>query len=465
MGEPLTRASRGGGRDALVFRLPPAESPLATFARFRTLPKPTLLHSSDPSHPLGRYSYFAADPVSALQGWATEWPAHRSQLRRTLRERSTVTGLPPFQGGWMGWFTYELGTAFLPMPRVAADGEAVPDVGLALYDWVIAWDHSTGERWLISTGVDADGEADPRRAGDRAAEVLAQLEAPAPQPSQVIDSTDRAIPDMSAARYRERVADIVQRILAGEIFQANLTQRFTVPFAGDLVALADAVAARTGAPMGAVLEWGDLGVVSASPERFLRFDPASRMVESRPIKGTRPRVADPEQDALAAAELAASVKDRAENVMITDLLRNDLSKVSEPGSVTVPALCALETHPTVHHLVSTVQSRAREGCDALSILEAAFPGGSISGAPKLRAIEILAELEPVARGIYCGAIGWLGLDGALDTNLAIRTVVRRNGIATVHAGGGITARSDPESEYQESLVKLSALLAALGAVQ
>ena len=243
----------------------------------------------------------------------------------------------------------------------------------------------------------------------------------------------------------------------------NLSQRFTVPFAGTALALNREIGKRTAAPMAAYLQHDRVQVISASPERFLRFDPVTRQVETRPIKGTRPRRTDAADDARLARELQESDKDRAENVMIVDLLRNDLARVCKPGSVRVPVLNALESHPTVHHLVSTVTGVLRAECDALDLLAATFPGGSITGAPKLRAMSIINELEPVARGIYSGAIGWLGLDGAMDTSIAIRTVIIAGGIASFHAGGGITAQSDPADEFRETLDKARALTAAVTA--
>ena len=370
----------------------------------------------------------------------------------------------------MGWLSYELGRTFDQMPLAEPDPFEVPDVSLGLYDWVIAWDHRAAKCWLISTGIDADGAHHEGRASARAAELMARIAAP------LTDSPDTAraasamaletLPpwlhaDFTPAEYRAAVASVIEYILAGDIFQANLTQRFTAPFSGDPLRLLAAVERTAPAPLGAYLRHDEVQLFSASPERFLRYDPRSRTVETRPIKGTRRRDAEPRRDADLARELAASEKDRAENVMIVDLLRNDLSRVCEAGSVTVEALCRLESHATVHHLVSVITGRLRAGNDAFDLLAAAYPGGSVTGAPKLRAMAILAELERVRRGIYCGAIGWLGLDGGLDFNLAIRTIIVKDGVAAIHAGGGVTARSDPEEEYRETLDKARALIAAL----
>jgi para-aminobenzoate synthetase component 1 len=258
---------------------------------------------------------------------------------------------------------------------------------------------------------------------------------------------------------------VIDYVVAGDIFQANLSQRFTTPFRGDALALYRALRRRAAGSHAAYLDRGRVQLCSMSPERFLQYDPVTRHVETRPIKGTRPRDhADPGHDTSLAADLLTSAKDRAENVMIVDLLRNDLHRVCEADSVAVPSLCRLETHAAVHHLVSIVTGTLRPGLDALDLIAATFPGGSITGAPKLRAMDIIAELEPVARGAYSGAIGWIGHDGALDLNIAIRTVTLVDDVASVHAGGGITALSEPAAEYQETLDKAQALLDALAEV-
>lgn len=450
----------------VVLPLVPPPDPVALLAACRDLPRPLLLDGADPLHPLGRRSYLMADPVAIAEGDAADWPTLADRLRATLTgDTRPDPALPPFQGGWAGWFGYELGAAFDRMPRVAHPSVPLPDCSLALYDVVIAWDHATGDAWLISTGVDATGRRSRERAVTRAAAWAPRLRAatealpPAPPPAAAAPATA----DFTPAAYRTAVAQVVDAILAGDLFQANLTQRFTVPVAEDPVTLYRRLRARTPAPMGAFLAHPRAAILSASPERFLRYDAATRAIETRPIKGTRRRVDDAGEDAAQVAALLASAKDRAENVMIVDLLRNDLSRVAEAGSVAVPALCRHEAHPTVHHLVSIVTATLREGLDALDLLAATFPGGSITGAPKLRAMALLADLERVTRGVYCGAIGWLGLDGAMDTAIAIRTMTVADGVAAVHAGGGVTARSTPEEEYQESLDKARALLGALGA--
>jgi para-aminobenzoate synthetase component 1 len=438
--------------------------PIQALERYADLPYVCLLHSAAPEHPLSRYSFLAADPVSVISENADAWPSVRARIRAAIRPgRLPFPELPPLQGGWMGWFSYELGTAFDRVRRHACEPVPVHDIALGLYDWIIGWDHAAGRTWLVSTGCDVTGAPDSRRARRRAAMALERWRAtptvPAPL-SPVIDPASVGA-DFTAESYRHVVRAAIDHVLAGDIFQVNLSQRFSHPFAGGPLALNRAVGKRTAAPMAAYVQHDGVQIISASPERFLRFDPATRNVETRPIKGTRPRRTDPADDARLARELEASDKDRAENVMIVDLLRNDLARVCEPGSVRVPVLNALESHPTVHHLVSTVIGVLRADCDALDLLAATFPGGSITGAPKLRAMSIIRELEPLTRGVYSGSIGWIGLDGAMDTNIAIRTVTLADGIATFHAGGGITAQSDPEDEYRETLDKAGALIAAI----
>jgi para-aminobenzoate synthetase component 1 len=264
--------------------------------------------------------------------------------------------------------------------------------------------------------------------------------------------------------YLDAVTRVREYIVAGDIFQANLSQRLEAPLEEDPWHLYRRLREVNPAPFAAYLEFEGVSVASASPERFLRVSPDGR-VETRPIKGTRPRGISPLHDAAIGQSLRDSEKDRAENLMIVDLLRNDLSRVCRPGTVRVPELFTLERYQTVHHLVSTVEGTLAPGSDALDLLAAAFPGGSITGAPKVRAMEIIAELEPSRRGLYCGSIGYVSVTGAMDTSIVIRTLVCGGGRVTCSVGGGIVADSDPESEYQETLDKARGLITALaGAV-
>ncbi len=446
-----------------VIALDLSRSPLDALSRFLDLPDPVLLESAADAHSLSRYSFLAADPVDTINATASEWPSVCVRVRATLLAPPVNDArLPPFRGGWLGWFGYELGSAFDHVARHPNQPLPVADIALGLYDWVIAWDHALGQAWLISTGIDAAGVADPRRARLRADAVLERWTAD--QPTERHGAGVTITPprsDFAAEQYQAAVHQVIGYVLAGDIFQANLAQRFTTTFDRNPIMLYANLRRGTPAPMAAFLRRGDISVVSASPERFIRLAMPLRQIETRPIKGTRPRHADPEADRQLADELQQSEKDRAENVMIVDLMRNDLSRVCVPGSVKTPELCALESHPTVHHLVSTVTGELQPGRDALDVIAATFPGGSITGAPKLRAMEIIRELEPIARGVYAGSIGWIGLDGAMDSSIAIRTVTVSQGIATFHAGGGITASSIAADEYQESLDKARALIAAI----
>jgi para-aminobenzoate synthetase component 1 len=259
--------------------------------------------------------------------------------------------------------------------------------------------------------------------------------------------------------YLTAVTRVREYILAGDIFQANLSQRFEAPLREAPWPLYRRLREINPAAFGAYMDCGDFQVLSVSPERFLRL--SGTQVETRPIKGTRPRGLGPMHDAMLGRVLSESDKDRAENVMIVDLLRNDLSRVCRPGSVRVPELFSLEHHPTVHHLVSTVVGELEPPADAVALVRATFPGGSITGAPKVRAMEIIAELEPTRRGVYCGSLGYLGADGEMDTSIAIRTCVTTNDRVYFQAGGGIVADSDPEQEYRETLDKARGIIRAL----
>jgi para-aminobenzoate synthetase component 1 len=441
-----------------IRELVPAPEPLDELRAVAHLPHVAFLDGAAHPHGLGRWSYLAHSPGEVIEASAEEWPEVRERIRATSTEGGgrRVEDLPPFRGGWVGWFSYELGRAFDRHPVIAPGTQQVPDVSLARYDSLLAWDRVTGRCWEVtgsgpSLRAAAGGEAISRRM-EPFVGGLPRRSAPR--------NDGQPTSSLSPDAYRAAVAQIITYIRAGDLFQANLTQQFIAPFAGDPLALYLALRRRAPGSHAAWLRHGDVRVLSMSPERFLSYDAATRRVETRPIKGTRPRDADPTRDAALAAELVASAKDRAENVMIVDLLRNDLSRVAEPGSVVVPVLCGLEHH-AVHHLVSVVEATLEASRDALDLIEATFPGGSITGAPKLRATEVIAELEPVRRGVYCGAIGWLGDDGSLELSIPIRTAVLADGVVTVGAGGGITALSDPEAEYQESLDKAAGLLAAI----
>jgi para-aminobenzoate synthetase component I len=479
-----------GTEPPLVEALEGLDGPAETCARFLDLPHALLLdsaagHSSaGPDRQLGRYSFLTADPVRLVRGVAEGDPlaAARGWLREFAAE--PVGGLPPFQGGAAGYVGYDYGAVLERLPRTRYDDLALPEAVLGLYDWVIAWDHQLGAAWLISTGVPERGARRAARARQRAAAVRARLlagvrpTAPAWRagPRDRPGAPSYALHGVAGAEaiglrstfthrgYLDAVTRVREYIVAGDIFQANLSQRLEAPLPasdGDSpFELYCRLRRRNPAPFAAWFDAGDHLVLSASPERFLRLDEGGQ-VETRPIKGTRPRGLGPMHDAALGQALAESDKDRAENLMIVDLLRNDLSRVCRPGTVQVPELFLLEQHPTVHHLVSTVTGELEPGADAVDLLRAAFPGGSITGAPKVRAMEIIAELEPTRRGVYCGSVGYLSLTGAMDTSIVIRTYVVTGGRVYFQAGGGIVADSDPELEYQETLDKARALIDVL----
>ena len=442
-----------------VLPLVPAPDPFATCVRFSGLPYLLFLDSSAQGA-LSRYSFLAADPVAV----ARTPEAARDMLRS--HRHAPLAGLPPFQGGIAGYVGYDWGAELEHVARPRADRLTpnLPDVALALYDWVIAWDHLEEKAWLISTGI-GDGGRGTRdgRARKRLEWVCDRLSAPPRSVDPPVPDPASPVPqsNFTPAEFEAGVARIREYIAAGDVYQVNLSQRFHAPFLGSALALYRRLRARNPAPFGAYLEFGDAQVASISPERFLRLDATTRAAEARPIKGTRPRGTTAAEDAVLARELLESEKDRAENVMIVDLLRNDLGKVCRPGSVRVPKLFALESHPTVHHLVSTVTGELAEGADAFDLLRAAFPGGSVTGAPKIRAMQIIAELERAPRGLYCGAIGYVSATGAMDFNIPIRTIVLRDGSATFHAGAGIVWDSEPAAEYDETLAKARTMIEAL----
>jgi len=453
----------------LVREVFPAGDRLAPLA---ALPGAFALRSSlaDPGAAFrqARWTLFSADPFATFRGGE---PAEARERFRALAseaappEEARALGVP-FAGGAVGYWAYDHGRRLERLPAIARDDLGLPERVLGFYDVVGALDHDSGRTWLFSSGLPAAGGERAARASARLEAFRARLESPPPGlPAPARSGPHRATSTFGADGYRRAVEDVREAIRRGDIFQANLSQRWTLPLADALrhaLALDAALRTHTPSPFAATLLLGDHAVLSASPELFLRRRGAR--VTSRPIKGTRPRGDTPEADAALAAELRASAKDRAENVMIVDVLRNDLGRVCETGSVEVPELCALERFPQVWHLTSTVTGRLREGVDAFALLDACFPGGSITGAPKIRAMELLESLEPVRRHLYSGAIGWLAWDGDADWNIAIRTAT-----ATAHAlhwsaGGGITADSDPDAEYHESLAKAEGLRLALASV-
>ena len=450
--------------------------PIADALRSAAGRRRPILFDSAKRGPTGRWSFLAADPVAVVERQTvgpgqTDW---LDDLRRWRRAFPTPpSGAPPFAGGVAGVLSYDAGHAFERLARPPVDEFAAPAVCCGAYDWVIAWDHAEGTCRLVSTGVTAEGGVSRAVARRRADGVLAVLgdrgSASVDDGRPVEPAIAHAVPafpgvtsNFTPGGYDEAVEAVRRHIAAGDIFQANLAQRLvtaaTRPPVEEYLRLREVNAA----PMAGYFDAGDWQLLSASPERFLELSPAGR-VETRPIKGTLKRPARPEADLYARDALRQSEKDRAENVMIVDLMRNDLARVCRPGSVAVPRLCEIETYETVQHLVSVVAGRLREGTDAFDLLAAAFPGGSITGCPKIRAMDVITALEGVARGPYCGSLFYASAGGRMDSSILIRSALRRGGRLAFGVGGGVTYASDAEAEYRETLVKAEAMVEAFGA--
>jgi para-aminobenzoate synthetase component 1 len=483
---------------ALVAEAVTGLEPATVFAAVARLPRSLFLDSAyndqSADQPvrqtirLGRFSFVAADPVHELVLPADAPPADAAGIASLLRGLGrdlacpTIPGLPPFQGGIAGLISYDYGLATLglapPEPRLAA----VPLVALGVYDVVFAFDHDAGRGWFISQGVPAAGPvARARRATERLASLLETAAAPqtghphpdghpapaaAGHPADLLAWLAHPLPNHPAvhathdpAGYRRMVEAGIDFVKAGDIFQVNLAQQFAVMARVDPVALYMAARQGNAAPFAGYLDTGSVQIASMSPERLLQV--TRGLVRMHPIKGTRRIIDSPEADLYAGADLGASAKDRAENVMIVDLVRNDLARVCMPETVRVEALCRLERYRYVQHLVSIVAGRLRRPASAWDAFAAAVPGGSVTGAPKHRACEIISTLEGVARGAYCGSLGYVGFDGTADFNLLIRTFVVTPERVCFAAGGGITAASDPAAEHAESLHKAEGMLRVL----
>jgi para-aminobenzoate synthetase component 1 len=493
-----TERSASSPGSAALARLEPLPAvadrrPIDVAEAFRDLPGLALLESARPGRN-ARWSFLTADPVAVL----TEPAAGDDPfaVARRLLARLAPDGpaghvgqpdRPPFLGGLVGYLGYELGDVLERLPAPPPDDQDLPLLRLALHDWTIAWDRRTGAAWLAGRALDGDAERLARRlAGVRdrlRPSRLAAMAARRRDPDEDAATTDldrEELPFVSSldrTAYERGVEIVRDRIARGDIYQANLTRRLATPFAADPWPLYRRL--RTGDPslFSAYLDLGGgapghstasgsdparpRAILSASPEPFLAVSPRG-IVTTDPIKGTRPRGRDRDEDRRLARELLTSDKDRAENVMIVDVLRNDLGRVCVPGTVRVPRLCRLERTAAVQHLVSTVTGRLAPARDPFDLLHAAFPGGSITGAPKIRAMEILRELEPTRRGPYTGALGWIGPDGAMATSILIRTLVADGRRLTLHVGGGITYKSDPRAEWDETVAKARGPLSAIG---
>ncbi len=444
-----------------ITALPYSPDPLGIFACLRDRPGAVLLDSGRPVA-TGRFDILSSDPLATLNvtcdgkvqlsAESLTAPSHLANDAYALQQwlldqlgSTTITSDLPFLGGLMGYWSYDLGRDELPIPSNSTHALALPQARLGLYDWCITLDHIAQQAWLIATP-------------QRREQVEAWLAKGPAQPRDFsLASTFQA--ELSQAQYTARFNAVQRYIRAGDCYQINLAQRFYADYQGDEWQAYLQLRQATPTPFSGFMQWDDKAVLSLSPERFIQC--RNGEVEARPIKGTRPRGKTYEEDQALAEQLMTSRKDRAENVMIVDLLRNDLGRVCKTASIRVPQLCRLESYPNVHHLVSVVQGTLAESETPLGLFKAAFPGGSITGAPKIRAMQIIDELEPCQRSVYCGSLGYIDWRGSMDTSIAIRTMVAEAGRLHVWGGGGLVADSLGEEEYTETIDKIRHLIGAL----
>ncbi|HEX7380416.1 MAG TPA: anthranilate synthase component I family protein [Pirellulales bacterium] len=457
-------------------RIEPLPDACEVFLKLRALPHCLWLDSARKHPTLGRYSFLAADPFDYFEAPA-EGPDALTKLAQQMAPlpAATVAELPPFQGGAAGIIAYDLARQLERLPQPRTDEFKLPALAMGLYDVVLAWDHEQQQAWIISQGwpetTDAARRDRARRRIEQFRHRLSESSPPVTRratslvpftslaPQYSVNGTPNLTSTFSRENYLRAVARAIEYIHAGDVFQVNLAQRLLHPALDDAGELYLRLRERNPATFAGYFDLGDFQIASASPERFLSVRDGE--AEARPIKGTRQRRSWPEADLFAGDELRESEKDRAENVMIVDLLRNDLSRVCRPESVRVTQLCELESYEYVQHLVSAVRGTLRAEYQTLDLLRAAFPGGSVTGAPKIRAMEIIAELEPTARGAYCGSLAYLGADGSWDSSILIRTITAGCGWWQFPVGGGIVAQSTPALEYDETWHKAEGLIRAL----
>ncbi|MGA8848630.1 MAG: aminodeoxychorismate synthase component I [Dehalococcoidia bacterium] len=475
---------------------------LELFELIKDRPYSFFLDSGMDPQRLGRYSFLGSEPFLVMNSRGSEITLIRGREQEVqhgnpfdamgkLLEVYKLDHCPapvPFLGGVVGYFSYDLCNFIERLPSTAIDDLKLPESYFAFYDTIVAFDHLEEKAYLVATGFPQMEEGQRlRRARMRLDEmknwlysshsVTAVSRSPEQSEGEAKQSRDRDCLVTTAPRndrqnkeitlksnftheeYKKAVNRVREYIAAGDVFQVNLSQRFKADLEIPPYELYKRLRIVNPAPFASYLNFPGVAIVSASPERFLKVQ--SDLVETRPIKGTRPRGRDPVEDESLAQELTHSAKDRAENMMIVDLERNDLGRVCRYGTVKVTELAILETFPTVFHLTSTVVGRLRRGKSNIDLLKATFPGGSITGAPKVRAMEIIDELEPTKRSVYTGSIGYLSFNEDMDINIVIRTFLIKEGKAYFQVGGGIIYDSDPEGEYIETLDKAKALIKAL----
>ncbi|MBX2834609.1 MAG: aminodeoxychorismate synthase component I [Micavibrio sp.] len=438
------------------------KDPLAVYAALEHLPYSLLLDSADRNHPNARYSFVVSHPIETIESkdgeiTITNWEEQKKtegnvfdliaeRLNYWIPETKTVRGLPPFQGGAAGFFGYDLARQLETLPDETETNE-FPDLAVGIYDQAIAFDHMKDEAWIITH---AKNYHDARKKQDY---LIGLISRPPEVEPYAHGELDWQAP-FADKPYQAQVRKVIRYIEQGDIFQANISNRHEAALPEGFDAFTHYTQLRkiSPAPFSAFMNCGqDMKIASTSPERFLTV--RDRAVEAKPIKGTRPRSDDPKQDEKMRCALEASEKERAENTMIVDLLRNDLSKTCMASSVHVSDLCKVESFAGVHHLVSTIRGTLKKDASPLALIRNAFPGGSITGAPKIRAMEIIEEIEPHRRGAYCGSMAYIGFDGSMDSSILIRTLVYEGDKVSLNVGGGITSDSDPAEEYQETLHK------------
>lgn len=453
----------------------PYRDPLDYAVVFSKLDYFVFLDSMQFNSNFGRYSYIAIDPFATLiyrdnniyfNGKVMTVTKNIFTLLYNQLQSfsfSSNLNLPPFQGGVAGFFSYDLIRDLENLPNYSQDDMRYPRMAVGFYDLIIAFDHVKQQAWIVSSGLpETNKERRLRRSKLRLTwclQKIKNIKIPSLIAKPLIKENDISN-CFTEKTYIEAIEKCRRYILDGDIFEVNLSQRFqgSFPKNSEFI-LYQRIRALNPAPFGAYVRFNDTTIISSSPERFLKLH--NRKIETRPIKGTIRRSKDTKEDSALAQTLSTSSKDRAENTMIVDLMRNDLSKVCFIDSIKVPAYCEVESYETVHHLVSTIEGKLKDNFHAVDLLCAAFPGGSVTGAPKIRAMEVIEKLEPTRRGPYCGSVGYIGFDGGMDTSILIRTYIIKNYTVTFQSGGAIVLDSDPLAEYEETLIKASALKQAL----
>ncbi len=434
---------------------------ISLFSRIEHQPWAMLLRSASETHIDSRFDVLVANPIATLETVAgdtqikTDTQEYASQDDPfSLLDELQQQLLPnldlgaewdlPFVGGALGYFSYDLGRRVESMPELAAKDLQTPDMAVGLYEWALVVDHKLEKACVVGQNIE---------------QAWQWLNSQSPANVEDFKLIGDWQSNMTQASYASRFDRVQEYLLSGDCYQINLAQRFNAPYQGSEWQAYLKLEAANQAPFSAFIRMPKSTLLSISPERFLELK--DNVIETKPIKGTRPRGVDTVQDQANAQDLQTAEKDQAENLMIVDLLRNDIGRVASPGSVHVPKLFDIESFPAVHHLVSTIRANLDPQYSAADLLRACFPGGSITGAPKVRAMQIIEELEPHRRSAYCGSIGYISRHGRMDTSITIRTLVAENNKLYAWAGGGVVADSDCASEYQETLDKLSKILPAL----